>query len=131
VITHDGRPFNTVSIMEFQAGKVVRETQYFADPFDPPVWRTQWVERMPWIPCEHRLDQSGNQNYCKSSNYSTDVVTRAPAGWVSDHAHTSARSASTRRYSSAPLKVVVTVQSADTSEGAGRPLRWASRASCR
>jgi hypothetical protein len=47
VITYDGRPFNTVSIMEFQAGKVVRETQYLADPFDPPAWRTQWVERMP------------------------------------------------------------------------------------
>ena len=25
-----------MSIMEFQAGKVVRETQYFAEPFEPP-----------------------------------------------------------------------------------------------
>lgn len=46
VITYGGRPFNTVSIMEFQAGKVVRETQYFAEPFEPPAWRAQWVERM-------------------------------------------------------------------------------------
>ncbi len=46
VIGYDGRPFNTVSIMEFQAGKVVRETQYFAEPFEPPAWRAQWVERM-------------------------------------------------------------------------------------
>jgi len=35
VITYEGRRFNTVSIMEFQAGKVVRETQYFAEPFEP------------------------------------------------------------------------------------------------
>jgi hypothetical protein len=46
VITYDGRRFNTVSIMEFQAGKVVRETQYFAEPFEPPAWRARWVERM-------------------------------------------------------------------------------------
>jgi len=36
----------TVSIMEFRDGKVTRETQYFADPFGPPAWRAQWVERM-------------------------------------------------------------------------------------
>jgi len=30
--------------MEFRDGKVARETQYFADPFEPPAWRTQWVE---------------------------------------------------------------------------------------
>ena len=36
VIAYDGRRINTVSIMEFQDGKVVRETQYFAEPFEPP-----------------------------------------------------------------------------------------------
>jgi SnoaL-like domain len=46
VITYDGHRVNTVSIMEFQEGKVVRETQYFAEPFEPPAWRAQWVERM-------------------------------------------------------------------------------------
>ena len=46
VITYNGRHVNTVSIMEFQEGKVVRETQYFAEPFQPPAWRAQWVERM-------------------------------------------------------------------------------------
>jgi ketosteroid isomerase-like protein len=46
VITYDGRPVDTVSIMEFRDGKVARETQYFADPFDPPAWRAQWVERI-------------------------------------------------------------------------------------
>jgi len=34
-----------VSIMEFRDGKVTRETQYFADPFDAPAWRAQWVGR--------------------------------------------------------------------------------------
>jgi hypothetical protein len=46
VIAYDGRRFNTVSLMEFQAGKVVRETQYFAEPFEPPAWRSQLVEQM-------------------------------------------------------------------------------------
>ena len=38
----------TVSIMEFNDdGKVVHETQYFADSFEAPAWRSQWVTRMP------------------------------------------------------------------------------------
>ncbi len=45
-ITYDGRRYDTVSIMEFEAGKVVRETQYFAEPFEPTAWRAQWVEPM-------------------------------------------------------------------------------------
>jgi ketosteroid isomerase-like protein len=45
VITYDGRPSHTVSIMEFLDGKVARETQYFADPFEPGPTRAQWVER--------------------------------------------------------------------------------------
>jgi hypothetical protein len=24
----------------------VKETDYFAQPFNPPQWRSQWVERM-------------------------------------------------------------------------------------
>jgi hypothetical protein len=47
VIAYDGHPIHTVSIMEFRAGKVARETQYFAEPFEPPAWRTQWVEQIP------------------------------------------------------------------------------------
>ena len=31
---------------EFRDGKVARETQYFADPFEPGPSRAQWVERM-------------------------------------------------------------------------------------
>jgi hypothetical protein len=46
VLTYDGQPSYTVSIMEFLDGKVARETQYFGEPFEPGPSRTQWVERM-------------------------------------------------------------------------------------
>ena len=46
VLTYDGKPSYTVSVMEFRGNKVARETQYFADPFTPPASRAQWVERM-------------------------------------------------------------------------------------
>jgi ketosteroid isomerase-like protein len=46
ILTYDGKPNYTVSIMEFRDDKVARETQYFADPFVGPAWRAQWVERM-------------------------------------------------------------------------------------
>ena len=45
-IDYQGRSSYTVSIMEFREGKVVHETQYFADPFEAPAWRSEWVERM-------------------------------------------------------------------------------------
>jgi SnoaL-like domain len=46
VLTYDGRPSYTVSVMEFLDGRVARETQYFADPFEPGASRAQWVERI-------------------------------------------------------------------------------------
>jgi len=46
VLSYDSKPFYTVSIMEFRGDKVARETQYFADPFEAPAWRKQWVERI-------------------------------------------------------------------------------------
>ena len=46
MIIYDGRSVPTVSIMEFRDGKVIHETQYFAEPFEPPAWRARWVERM-------------------------------------------------------------------------------------
>ncbi|HEY4077090.1 MAG TPA: nuclear transport factor 2 family protein [Rhizomicrobium sp.] len=45
-LTYDGQPSYVVSIMEFQDGKVARETQYFSDAFAPGPSRAQWVERM-------------------------------------------------------------------------------------
>ena len=46
VLTYDGQPNYVVSIMEFEGGEVVRETQYFSEPFDPGPSRAEWVERM-------------------------------------------------------------------------------------
>jgi len=46
ILTYDGKPSYTLSIMEFRGDKVARETQYFADPFAAPGFRAQWVERM-------------------------------------------------------------------------------------
>jgi SnoaL-like protein len=44
VLTYDGVPSYTVSIMEFRDGQVVHETQYFADRFDPSPSRSHLVE---------------------------------------------------------------------------------------
>jgi hypothetical protein len=46
ILTYDGQPSHSVSIMEFEDGKVARETQYFGDAFEPGPSRAQWVERM-------------------------------------------------------------------------------------
>ena len=46
ILTYDGKPTYTASIMEFTGDKVARETQYFAEPFPAPAFRAQWVERM-------------------------------------------------------------------------------------
>jgi hypothetical protein len=46
IITYDGQPSYSVSVMEFVDGKVARETQYFGDPFEPGASRAQWVELM-------------------------------------------------------------------------------------
>ncbi|MBN3765811.1 nuclear transport factor 2 family protein [Burkholderia sp. Ac-20365] len=45
-IDYEGRAMFVVSIMEFRDGKVAHETQYFADPFEAPEWRRQWVGRI-------------------------------------------------------------------------------------
>jgi hypothetical protein len=47
VITYDGVPSHSVSIMELSGDLVAHETQYFADPFDPPPWRAALGEPMP------------------------------------------------------------------------------------
>jgi len=45
VLTYDGVPSYTVSIMEFRDGLVAHETQYFADRFDPSPTRAHLVEQ--------------------------------------------------------------------------------------
>ncbi|MFZ0214665.1 MAG: nuclear transport factor 2 family protein [Candidatus Dormiibacterota bacterium] len=47
IITYDGVPTYSVSVMEFAREKVVHETQYFADSFGAPAWRTALAEPMP------------------------------------------------------------------------------------
>lgn len=43
----DGVPVSLVSILEAGPdGRIVRQTDYFANPFDAPEWRRQWVESM-------------------------------------------------------------------------------------
>jgi ketosteroid isomerase-like protein len=43
---YDGRIYRAVDIVEFRDGKILRETRYYADPFEAPDWRAQWVERI-------------------------------------------------------------------------------------
>src|ERR1700761_6705539 len=45
VLSYDGAPTFSVSIMEFEGGLVARETQYFAAPFNPAPSRAHLVER--------------------------------------------------------------------------------------
>jgi hypothetical protein len=47
IITYDDVPTHSVSIMEFAGEHVAHETQYFADPFNTPEWRTALAEPMP------------------------------------------------------------------------------------
>ena len=46
ILSYDGIPSYTVSIMELREGKVAHETQYFADRFEPGPSRAHLVERM-------------------------------------------------------------------------------------
>jgi ketosteroid isomerase-like protein len=43
---YDGRIYHVVMVVEFSDGKIVRETRYYADPFEAPEWRAEWVEAM-------------------------------------------------------------------------------------
>ena len=46
ILTYDGQPSHSVSIMEFLDGRVARETQYFGDPFEPGPSRADLIERI-------------------------------------------------------------------------------------
>jgi SnoaL-like domain len=45
ILTYDDVPSYAVSIMEFRGGLVARETQYFAEGFDPAPSRAHLVQR--------------------------------------------------------------------------------------
>ncbi len=40
----DGTPVSYVGMAELREGKVARMTEYFANPFEAPAWRSRWVE---------------------------------------------------------------------------------------
>jgi ketosteroid isomerase-like protein len=42
----DGSRYLGVSVIELRDGKIAKETDYFAQQFQAPQWRAQWVERM-------------------------------------------------------------------------------------
>jgi hypothetical protein len=42
----DGVPVSYVGIGEMRDGKVARMTEYFANPFEAPAWRAEFVEKM-------------------------------------------------------------------------------------
>jgi SnoaL-like domain len=47
VITYDGAPTYSVSVMELAGDMVTHETQYFADPFPAPASRAALAEPIP------------------------------------------------------------------------------------
>jgi hypothetical protein len=53
VITYDGVPTYSVSIMEFTGDLATHETQYFADPFPAAPWRAALAEPIPGHPEVH------------------------------------------------------------------------------
>ena len=51
---YSGRIYHLVNIIEFREGKILRETRYYADPFEAPAWRAPWVEP---IEAEKRISE--------------------------------------------------------------------------
>lgn len=41
----DGSTWTMIAFLELRDGKVLREVDYFAQPFEPAPWRARWVER--------------------------------------------------------------------------------------
>jgi SnoaL-like domain len=41
-----GQLYHVTDIVQYRDGKIWRETRYYAEPFQAPQWRTQWVEPM-------------------------------------------------------------------------------------
>jgi hypothetical protein len=41
-----GQVFDVVLLIELKGGKIWRDRRYYAEPFEAPEWRAQWVEWM-------------------------------------------------------------------------------------
>jgi hypothetical protein len=44
---YSGQRFHTVVILEMRDDLILRETRYYAEPFEAPAWRAAWVQSMP------------------------------------------------------------------------------------
>ena len=42
----DGRTWFTITLFEVREQKIWRETQYWAEPFEAPEWRKDFVDRL-------------------------------------------------------------------------------------
>jgi hypothetical protein len=45
ILDSDGKGMNVCEIVEFEDGKIKRDSGYFAEPFAAHEWRAKWVER--------------------------------------------------------------------------------------
>jgi ketosteroid isomerase-like protein len=45
-LEYDGNRVYACEIVDFEDSKIKRARAYFAEPFEAPEWRAQWVERM-------------------------------------------------------------------------------------
>jgi hypothetical protein len=43
----DGVPVSYVGIAELRDGRIAKMTEYFANPFEAPAWRADFVEKIP------------------------------------------------------------------------------------
>jgi ketosteroid isomerase-like protein len=41
----DGKTWHWIAFLTLKEGKIWRETAYFAEPFEPPAWRSAFVEQ--------------------------------------------------------------------------------------
>ena len=46
VLYPDGKTWHLVALITLREGKIWREVDYFAEPFEPPAWRGPYVERI-------------------------------------------------------------------------------------
>jgi hypothetical protein len=46
ILDYEGNRMNVCEIVDFEDGQIKRARAYFAEPFEAPEWRAQWVERM-------------------------------------------------------------------------------------
>jgi hypothetical protein len=42
----DGSTWHVILLLELRDGRIWRETEYYAEPFEAPAWRAAWVEPM-------------------------------------------------------------------------------------